>query len=448
MFDNLQQKLNTAFKNLSGKGKISEKNIKEAVRDVKMSLLEADVNYKVVKAFIEEVKEEAMGVKVMESLSPDQEFIRVVRDKLIALMGGEKPAKIELSANPAYIMLAGLQGAGKTTSAAKLAKMFKEKGKKPLLVAADVYRPAAIDQLVQLSEQIGVSIFTGDKKDARKIVKDAKNFAEKNLHDIVIVDTAGRLHIDKNMMNEVEDVKKIINPEEILMVVDSMMGQDSVNAAKEFNDRLEITGFIVTKLDGDSRGGVIISIKNITGKPIKFAALGEKIEALEPFFPDRYAGRILGMGDILSLIEKVEKDVDQKKAEEEAEKFMKGKFDLEDFLAQLKQLKKLGPLGKVMEMIPGVPKEGMDLSKGESEMKRMEAIISSMTSKERRKPDILTFSRKKRIAAGSGTTLQDINKLLKSFEQLKKTMKHFGKMGKRKMMKNMPDLPFKMWIYK
>jgi signal recognition particle subunit SRP54 len=258
------------------------------------------------------------------------------------------------------------------------------------------------------------------------------------------VDTAGRLHIDENMMNEVEDVKKIINPEEILMVVDSMMGQDSVNAAKEFNDRLEITGFIVTKLDGDSRGGVIISIKNITGKPIKFAALGEKIEALEPFFPDRYAGRILGMGDILSLIEKVEKDVDQKKAEEEAEKFMKGKFDLEDFLAQLKQLKKLGPLGKVMEMIPGVPKEGMDLSKGESEMKRMEAIISSMTSKERRKPDILTFSRKKRIAAGSGTTLQDINKLLKSFEQLKKTMKHFGKMGKRKMMKNMPDLPFKM----
>lgn len=446
MFDNIQKKLSGTFKNLAGKGKLSEKNIKDAVREVKLSLLEADVNYKVVKKFIDNVIEKALGKKVLESLSPDQEFIRVVRDELVELMGGDKAEKITLSKKPGYIMLAGLQGSGKTTSAAKLALMYKKDQKKPLLVAADVYRPAAIDQLIQLGEQIDVPVFVGDRKNPKKIVKEAKDFAEKNLHDIVIVDTAGRLHIDENMMEEVYEVKNILKPEEILMVVDSMMGQDAVNSAKEFNDKLELSGFIVTKLDGDSRGGVIISIRQVTGKPIKFAAVGEKIEPLESFYADRYAGRILGMGDVLSFIEKAEKEIDSKKAEEEAKKYIKGEFTLEDYLKQIKQLKKMGPLGKVMEMIPGMPKENVDFSKGENEMQKMESIIYSMTIEERRKPKILSFSRKKRIASGSGTSLQDINKLMKTYDQLKKTMKMFGKAGgKRKMMqqlKNMKNMPF------
>ena len=440
MFENIQKKFSLAFKNLSGKGKISEKNIKDAVKEVKLSLLEADVNYKVVKEFIDKVKEKALGEKVLESLTPDQEFIRVLKNELIELMGGKEPEKLVISRNPGYIMLVGLQGSGKTTSAAKLAKMYKEKGKKPLLVAADTYRPAAIDQLITLGNQIDVPVFSGDKVNARKIVKQAKDYAEKMLHDIVIIDTAGRLHIDDDMMKELEDIKGYVKPEEILMVVDSMMGQDAVRTAKDFNDRLELNGFIVTKLDGDSRGGVIISIRHVTGKPIKLAGTGEKITSLEPFYADRYAGRILGMGDVLSLIEKVESELDKEKAEKDAEKFMEGKFDLNDFLAQIKQIKKLGPLGNILEMIPGVPKENVDLKKGESEMKKMEAIISSMTIKERRNPKILTFSRKKRVAAGSGTTLQDINKILKSYEQIKKMMKQVKKMGKRKFLGNMKKL--------
>ncbi|BBE30674.1 signal recognition particle protein [Tepiditoga spiralis] len=437
MFENIQKKFSLAFKNLSGKGKISEKNIKDAVKEVKLSLLEADVNYKVVKNFIDSVKEKALGEKVLESLTPDQEFIRILKNELIELMGGKEPEKLVISRNPGYIMLVGLQGSGKTTSAAKLAKMYKEKGKKPLLVAADTYRPAAIDQLITLGTQIDVPVFSGDKVNARKIVKEAKNYAEKMLHDIVIIDTAGRLHIDDDMMKELEDIKNYIKPEEILMVVDSMMGQDAVRTAKDFNDRLELNGFIVTKLDGDSRGGVIISIRHVTGKPIKLAGTGEKIVALEPFYADRYAGRILGMGDVLSLIEKVESELDKEKAEKDAEKFMEGKFDLNDFLAQIKQIKKLGPLGNILEMMPGVPKENVDLKKGESEMKKMEAIINSMTIKERKNPKTLTFSRKKRVAAGSGTTLQDINKILKSYEQIKKMMKQVKKMGKRKFLGNM-----------
>ncbi|HOO74951.1 MAG TPA: signal recognition particle protein [Tepiditoga sp.] len=443
MFENIQKKLSLAFKNLSGKGKISEGNIKEAVKEVKLSLLEADVNYKVVKDFVESVKTEAMGSKVLESLSPDQEFVRILRKKLVDLMGGNEPEKVILSRNPGYIMMVGLQGSGKTTSAAKLARMYKEKGRKPLLVAADTFRPAAIDQLVQLGQQIDVPVFTGDKTDARKIVKEAKNYAEKLLYDVVIVDTAGRLHIDEKMMKEIEDVKAIVNPEEILMVVDSMMGQDAVKAAEEFNNLLDISGFIVTKLDGDSRGGVIISTRHVTGKPIKFVGTGEKINPLEPFYADRYAGRILGMGDVLSLIDKVEQEIDKDQAEEDAERFLEGKFDLEDYLAQIKQIKKLGPLGNILEMIPGMPKEGVDVSKGEKEMKKMESIIHSMTLKERRDPRILSYSRKQRIAKGSGTSLQDINKVLKSYEELKKVMKQVKKMGKKKFfggLKNMPDI--------
>jgi signal recognition particle subunit SRP54 len=442
MFENIQKKLSSAVKNLAGKGKITEKNIQDAVRQVKMSLLEADVNYKVVKDFIAKVKEEAMGKAVLESLSPDQEFIRIVKNNLIELMGGEKPEKIIVSRNPGFIMMAGLQGSGKTTTAAKLANMYQKDGKKPLLVAADTYRPAAIDQLEQLGKQIGVPVFTGDRKNALKIVKEGKKYAEKLLHDIVIVDTAGRLHIDEKMMSELDQVKEIIKPEEILMVVDAMMGQDAVNAAKEFNKRLELTGLIVSKLDGDSRGGVIISTRQVTQKPIKMVGVGEKIEDIEPFFADRYAGRILGMGDVLSLIEKAEQEIDQKQAEEDAKKMMEGKFDLDDFLKQIKQIRKMGPLGKIMEMVPGMPKgEDIDISKGESEMDKMEAVISSMTLKERRNPKILNYSRKQRISKGSGTTLQDINRLLKQYDQLKKTMKQFKKMGKKKFFGKMP---FKM----
>jgi signal recognition particle subunit SRP54 len=441
MFENIQKKLSLAVKNLAGKGKITEKNIQDAVRQVKMSLLEADVNYKVVKDFISKVKEQAMGKAVLESLSPDQEFVRVVKNNLVELMGGEKPEKIVVSRNPGFIMMAGLQGSGKTTTSAKLANLYQKDGKKPLLIAADTYRPAAIDQLEQLGEQIGVPVFTGDRKNAVKIVKDGKKYAEKLLHDIVIVDTAGRLHIDEKMMDELDQIKEIIKPEEILMVVDAMMGQDAVNAAKEFNKRLELTGLIVSKLDGDSRGGVIISTRQVTQKPIKMVGVGEKIEDIEPFFADRYAGRILGMGDVLSLIEKAEQEIDQKQAEEDAKKMMEGKFDLDDFLKQIKQIRKMGPLGKVLEMVPGMPKENVDLSKGESEMNKMEATISSMTLKERRNPKILNYSRKQRISKGSGTTLQDINRLLKQYDQLKKAMKQFKKMGKKKFLGKMP---FKM----
>jgi len=438
MFENLQKKLTGVFKNLSGKGKLSEKNIKDAVREVKLSLLEADVHYKVVKELIDRVKEEAVGSKVLESLTPDQEFIRIVRDDLIELMGGKENSKITISHNPGFIMLTGLQGSGKTTTAAKLANLYKKKGKNPLLVAADTYRPAAIDQLVQLGEDIGIPVFTGDRVDALKIVEESKKHAEKLLHDIVIVDTAGRLHIDEKMMEELDKIKKLINPDEILMVVDSMVGQDAVNSAKEFNDKLDLSGFVVSKLDGDSRGGVIISIRYITGKPVKLVGVGEKIDDLEEFYPDRYVGRILGMGDVLSFIDKVEKDIDKKKAEEDAERFMDGKFDLKDFLEQIRQIRKLGPLSNLLEMVPGVPKEQVDVTKGEQELKKFEAIINSMTPKERKNTRILTYSRKQRIAKGSGTTLQDINRLLKSYDQLKKTMKQMKKFKGRKLMKNLP----------
>jgi len=438
MFENLQKKLTGVFKNLSGKGKLSEKNIKDAVREVKLSLLEADVHYKVVKELIDRVKEEAIGSKVLESLTPDQEFIRIVRDDLIELMGGKENNKITISRNPGFIMLTGLQGSGKTTTAAKLANFYKKKGKNPLLVAADTYRPAAIDQLVQLGEDIGIPVFTGDRVNALKIVEESKKYAEKLLYDIVIVDTAGRLHIDEKMMEELDKIKKLINPDEILMVVDSMVGQDAVNSAKEFNDKLDLSGFVVSKLDGDSRGGVIISIRYITGKPVKLVGIGEKIDDLEEFYPDRYVGRILGMGDVLSFIEKVEKDIDKKKAEEDAERFMDGKFDLKDFLEQIRQIRKLGPLSSLLEMVPGVPKEQVDVNKGEQELKKFEAIINSMTPKERKNPGILTYSRKQRIAKGSGTTLQDINRLLKSYDQLKKTMKQMKKLKGRKLMNNLP----------
>ncbi len=422
MFEGLRDKLSNAFKVLSGKGKISEKNIEEAIQIVKTSLLAADVNYKVVKEFIEKVKQKALGEEVLKSLTPDQMFIKIIKDELIELLGQKQPFK--LVHNPSYIMMVGLQGTGKTTSAAKIAYYLKKQGKNPILVAADTYRPAAIDQLEALGKKINVPVFTGDRKNAVKIVEEARKYVQNSGYNVVILDTAGRLHIDEEMMQELEQVKSLVSPDEILLTVDSMAGQDAVHSAKIFNERLEVTGFVITKLDGDSRGGVILTIRYITGKPIKFVGVGEKIEDFDEFYPDRMVNRILGLGDILSLIEKAEKELDKEKMEKMGEKFLKAEFDLEDFREQLKEIKKLG-IGTILESLPGV--QGVDLSASEKELKKIEAIINSMTKKERANPDILNASRKKRIAAGSGTTVQDINKLLKSYEEMKKLMKTFKK---------------------
>ncbi|MDD4826150.1 MULTISPECIES: signal recognition particle protein [unclassified Mesotoga] len=438
MFENLQDKLGRAFRLLSGKGRISEKNIEDAVKQVKLSLLEADVNYKVVKEFISGVTEKALGEEVLKSFSPDQQFIKVVRDELINMLG-EKNVPLKLSSQPAKIMMVGLQGSGKTTTTAKLGTLLRKEGRKPLLVAADVYRPAAIDQLMQLGKQIDMPVFTGDRKNPVRIVQEAMQQAVKNINDVVILDTAGRLHIDDTMMRELKDIVAAVKPDEILMVVDAMTGQDAVNSAKAFNEALELSGFVVTKLDGDARGGVILSIRHVTGKPVKFIGVSEKPDGIEAFHPDRVAGRILGMGDVLSLIDKLQSNIDEEKAKEMEEKFLKNKFDLEDFLEQLKEVKKLGSIADIMEMIPGAPKD-VDLAGSEKSMKRTEAIISSMNAQERRNPKLLNYSRKQRVARGSGTSIQDVNKLLKSYDQMKSMMKQFGRKGK--LLKGMKGFPF------
>ncbi|WP_184619750.1 signal recognition particle protein [Thermosipho japonicus] len=423
MFEGLQEKLSKAFKTLSGKGKITEKNIKEAIKMVKLSLLEADVNYKVVKEFIAEVTEKATGEEVLKSLTPDQMFIKILRDELIRVMG--EKSQLSLVHSPSYIMMVGLQGSGKTTSAAKLANLLKKKGKKPFLVAADTYRPAAIDQLITLGKKIDVPVFCGDRKNPVKIVREAIKEVKDSGYNVVIFDTAGRLHIDDEMMNELEEIKDILNPDEILMVVDAMAGQDAVNSAKIFNERLDVTGYVVTKMDGDARGGVILSIRYITNKPIKFIGVGEKIEDLEEFHPERIASRILGLGDVLSLIEKAEQELDKDKMQRLGKKMLNAEFTLEDFQEQLKEIKKLGSLSKIVEMLPGSPK--VDINQSEKELKVIEAIINSMTPEERRNPKILNASRKKRIAKGSGTSVQEVNKLLKNYEEMKKMMKIFKK---------------------
>lgn len=438
MFENLQDKLGRAFRLLSGKGRISEKNIEDAVKQVKLSLLEADVNYKVVKEFISGVTEKALGEEVLKSFSPDQQFIKVVRDELINMLG-EKNVPLKLSSQPAKIMMVGLQGSGKTTTTAKLGTLLRKEGRKPLLVAADVYRPAAIDQLMQLGKQIDMPVFTGDRKNPVRIVQEAMQQAVKNINDVLILDTAGRLHIDDTMMRELKDIVAAVKPDEILMVVDAMTGQDAVNSAKAFNEALELSGFVVTKLDGDARGGVILSIRHVTGKPVKFIGVSEKPDGIEAFHPDRVAGRILGMGDVLSLIDKLQSNIDEEKAKEMEEKFLKNKFDLEDFLEQLKEVKKLGSIADIMEMIPGAPKD-VDLAGSEKSMKRTEAIISSMNAQERRNPKLLNYSRKQRVARGSGTSIQDVNKLLKSYDQMKSMMKQFGRKGK--LLKGMKGFPF------
>ncbi len=430
MFENLQERLSEAFKLLKGKGKITENNVREALRQVKMSLLSADVNYKVVKEFMDKVTSKALGEKVIKSVTPDQQFVKIVNDELIDLLGGKEHG-LDLKSRPSIILMVGLQGSGKTTVAAKLAFWLKKKsGRNPLLVADDIYRPAAIEQLEILGKSIDVPVFVGDRKDSYKIAKEAVNFATMKGNDVVIVDTAGRLQIDEEMMKEVEKIADLTKPDEILMVLDSMAGQDVVNAAAEFDRRLTITGFVVTKLDGDSRGGVALSAKYVTGKSIKFVGVGEKLDQLDVFYPDRMASRILGMGDVVSLVEKVQENLDKKKMEEMEKRLRKAQFTFDDFQEQLKQVKKMGSLSSVLEMIPGVPKM-KNIKVDEDQLVHVEAIINSMTKEERANPGIINFSRKKRIAAGSGRTLSEVSKLIKSYENMKKMIKQFGKLEKR-----------------
>ena len=443
MFQNLTEKLSNAFKKFRGKGKLTAQDVKEGMREIKLALLEADVNFKVVKEFINSVTERAVGAAVLESLLPAQQIVKIVNEELIKLMGSEAP-KININPKPpTVIMMVGLQGAGKTTHAAKIAGMYKKKNKSPLLVACDVYRPAAIDQLKIVGETVGVPVFSlGSKISPVEIARAGIEHAKKNGNDMVIVDTAGRLHIDEELMGELVKIKSSINPDEILLVVDAMLGQDAVNVAKSFNDLLDITGVVLTKLDGDTRGGAALSVRYITGKPIKFIGTGEKLDALELFYPDRMASRILGMGDILSLIEKAEAAYDEKNAKELEKKIRESTFSLDDFLQQMRQLKKMGNLDQILGMLPGMKTGALkDAQIDENQMKRTEAIILSMTKKERLQPELINGSRRKRIANGSGTTVEDVNKLLRQFDQMKKMMKQFSGMGKRRGFGGM-KLPF------
>lgn len=442
MFDNLSDRLAQTFKNITGQGKLTEANIKDAIRDVRRALLEADVALPVVKSFIDQVQARAIGQEVSKSLNPGQAFIKIVRDQLTEVMGGEaEPLSFNVEP-PAVIMMAGLQGAGKTTTVAKLAKWLQEREKKKVMVvSADVYRPAAIKQLETVAEQVGAMFFpsTADQ-DPVDIAKNAHAEARRKFADVLILDTAGRLHVDEEMMSEIQRLHKAIKPIETLFVVDSMTGQDAANTAKAFNDALPLTGVVLTKTDGDARGGAALSIREITGKPIKFVGMGEKTDALEPFHPDRMAGRILGMGDVLSLIEEVETKIDKEKAEKFAKKVQKtGQFDLEDFLQQLQQINNMGGLGGLMGKLPGMAQMKDQINQGamEKDFKRLEAIIYSMTPQERAHPLIIKGSRKKRIAAGSGTTVQEINKLMKQFTQMQKMMKKVSKGGMKNMMRGM-----------
>ena len=442
MFDNLSERLNKTFKSITGQGRLTESNIKEALRDVRRALLEADVALPVVKSFIERVQQRAIGQEVSTSLNPGQAFIKIVREELAQTMGSENEGLNFNVEPPAVIMMAGLQGAGKTTTAAKLAKYLKEREKKKVMVvSADVYRPAAIQQLETLAEQVGVDFFPSSAdENPVDIVNRAKQEARKRFDDVLIVDTAGRLHIDEEMMQEIKALNEAVKPIETLFVVDAMTGQDAANTAKAFHEALPLTGVVLTKTDGDARGGAALSIREITGKPIKFIGAGEKVDALEPFHPDRMAGRILGMGDVLSLIEEAEAKIDQKKAKKFAQKVQKtGQFDLEDFLEQLQQIQNMGGVGGLMGKLPGMGqmKEQISGEAAEKEFKKLQAIIQSMTPQERRHPAIIKGSRKKRIAMGSGTKVQDINKLMKQFTQMQKMMKKMKKGGMKNMMRGL-----------
>jgi signal recognition particle subunit SRP54 len=424
MFDNLQERLERSFKLLKGQGKITEINVAETLKDVRRALLDADVNFKIAKDFTNEVKEKAMGANVLTAVKPNELMIKIVHDELAALMGGEK-TDIAIKGNPCVILIAGLQGSGKTTFSGKLANYLKNKrGKNPMLVAGDVYRPAAIEQLKVLGEQIGVPVYSEeDNKNPVKIAKAAIKEAKLKGIDMVIVDTAGRLAIDEQMMKEIEEVKKAITPHETLFVVDSMTGQDAVNTAKEFNDRLDFDGVVLTKLDGDTRGGAALSIRTVVNKPIKFVGTGEKMEAIDVFHPERMADRILGMGDIVTLVEKAQEQFDEEQAKKLQRKIAKNQFNFNDFMSQIQQIKKMGNLKDLASMIPGVGKAMKNLDIDDDAFKEIEAIIQSMTPQEREKPEVLNGSRRKRIAAGCGKTIQDVNKLVKQFDETRKMMK-------------------------
>jgi len=429
MLENLGNRFQDIFKKIRGHGKLSETNIKDALREVKMSLLEADVNYKVVKDFTNKISEKAIGTEVIRGVNPAQQFIKLVNDELVELLGGTSSKLTKGLRNPTIIMLAGLQGAGKTTFAAKLAKFLKKQNEKLLLVGVDVYRPAAIKQLQVLGQQIGVDVYSEENsKDVVGIATRAIEKAKEINATYMIVDTAGRLHVDETLMEELKELKKAIKPQEILLVVDAMIGQDAVNLAESFNNALSVDGVILTKLDGDTRGGAALSIKAVVGKPIKFIGVGEKLNDIEIFHPDRLVSRILGMGDVVSLVEKAQEVIDENEAKSLEEKIKSQKFDLNDFLKQLQTIKRLGSLGGILKLIPGIPKID-DLAPAEKEMKKVEAIIQSMTKEERKKPDILKASRKIRIAKGSGTEVSDVNKLLKQFDQMKSMMKMFSSGG-------------------
>ena len=443
MFQSLSEKLENAFRKFRNKGKLTESDIKAGMREIKLALLEADVNFKVVKDFINSVSARAVGADVLESLLPAQQIVKIVNEELTAIMGGSQSKLTISSKPPTVIMMVGLQGAGKTTHAGKLAGMYKKQGKNPLLVACDIYRPAAIKQLEIVGEKLGIPVFTlGDKVAPVKIAEEGIKYANQKGYDMVFIDTAGRLHIDEALMKELQDIKAKVSPTEILLTIDAMIGQDAVNVASTFNDLLDVTGVILTKLDGDTRGGAALSVRHVTGKPIKFIGVGEKLDAIEPFHPDRMASRILGMGDVLSLIEKAEQAYDEKKAAELEKKIRESTFTLDDYLDQFSQIKNMGNMEQLMAMMPGMKGNALkDAKIDEKALARQEAIIKSMTKREREKPDILNASRKKRIAAGSGTTVEEVNKLLKQFEQIRALMKQFSdpkklaKLGKRGKMK-------------
>ena len=441
-FNNLQDKLSGVFKKLRNKGKISESDVKEAMREVRLALLEADVNYKVAKDFTNKVAEKCIGENVFENLTASQMIFKIVRDELTELMGSEQSYLKTSSKLPTVIMMCGLQGSGKTTHSAKLAKYLKKKGSRPLLVACDIYRPAAIEQLKVVGNSVGAPVFEMGTEKPEKIAKEAVKHARDYGYDYVILDTAGRLHIDSDLMDELKRITESVEVTDTVLVIDSMIGQDAVNVAKAFNDILEIDGVIITKLDGDTRGGAALSVKAVTGKPILFAGTGEKLDDLEEFHPDRMASRILGMGDVFSLIEKVESELDEKKAEETAKRLRENKFDMNDLHAQFQQIKKMGSIKSLLSMIPGMESKLKDVDIDDRQMLRVEAIIRSMTPKERSKPDILNGSRKRRIAAGCGLTVEEVNRLIKQYEQMKKMFKQFnGKGNKRNMLKNMRTMP-------
>ena len=445
MFQSLSDKLSNAFKFFKNKGKLTEADVKAGMREIKLALLEADVNFKVVKDFVNTVSARAVGADVLESLVPAQQVIKIVNEELTALMGSSQ-SKLTISPKPpTVVMMVGLQGAGKTTHAAKLARLYQSEGKHPMLVACDVYRPAAIKQLEILGETLNIPVFSmGTDESPVKIAKEAPKYAEKKGYDMVFVDTAGRLHIDEELMNELKSIKAEVKPTEILLTVDAMIGQDAVNVAQSFNELLDITGVILTKLDGDTRGGAALSIRHITGKPIKFIGTGEKLDKIEPFHPDRMASRILGMGDVLTLIEKAEKAFDEKKAAELEEKIRKSTFTLDDYLDQFAQIKNMGSMDQLMGMMPGMNSAAMkDVKVDEKMLAHQEAIIKSMTRAERQKPEIINGARRKRIAAGSGTSVEEVNKLLRQFEQLRKLMKQFSDPSKlARFTKGRMKMPF------